>query len=292
MALVVKDRVKETTATTGLSDFVLGGTTTGFQSFSVIGNANTTYYTAVDPVTGDWEVGVGTYSTTGPTLTRDTILESSAGGSKVNFGGGNKDVFCTYPAEKAVMLNETNNVTALGTVSSGTWQGSAVAVAYGGTGQTSYTNGQLLIGNTTGNTLTKATLTAGSGISISNGTGSITISSTVSAPCATPTVAGKVFGRTESFPFVRTALGSNAGGSSQGCGSVAIGQNAGSSSQGSNAVAIGRNAGQFCQASNSIAIGLSTQAFVSCATYMGPLRYCGPFFAVYYNPCTRELTYY
>ena len=52
-----------------------------------------------------------------------------------------------------------------------------LAVANGGTGQSSYTNGQLLIGNTTGNTLTKATLTAGTGITITNGTGSITIAS-------------------------------------------------------------------------------------------------------------------
>ena len=72
----------------------------------------------------------------------------------------------------------STNVTTLGTISTGTWSGTTIAVDKGGTGQTSYTNGQLLIGNTTGNTLTKATLTAGSGISITNGTGSITIAAT------------------------------------------------------------------------------------------------------------------
>lgn len=105
MALVLKDRVKETTTTTGTADFTLGGAATGFQSFSVIGNGNTTYYAAVDPTTGDWEVGVGTYSTTGPTLTRDSVLESSNAGSKVVFAAGSKDVFCTYPAERSVNLD-------------------------------------------------------------------------------------------------------------------------------------------------------------------------------------------
>lgn len=105
MALIVKDRVKETTTTTGTSDFTLGGASAGYQTFAVIGNTNTTYYAAVDQTKGDWEVGIGTYSSTGPTLTRDTILESSNSGSKVNFAVGSKDVFCTYPAERSVYLS-------------------------------------------------------------------------------------------------------------------------------------------------------------------------------------------
>lgn len=109
MAIVVKDRVQETSTTTGTADFVLGGAVTGFQAFSAIGNTNTTYYAAVDPNTGDWEVGIGTYSTTGPTLTRTTILESSAGGSKVSFAAGAKNVFCTYPAEKAIYEEPSGN---------------------------------------------------------------------------------------------------------------------------------------------------------------------------------------
>ena len=110
MAIVVKDRVQETSTTTGTADFVLGGAIAGFQSFAAIGNTNTTYYTAVDPNTGDWEVGVGTYSTTGPTLTRTTILESSASGAKIVFGAGAKNIFCTYPAEKAIYEEVGGNV--------------------------------------------------------------------------------------------------------------------------------------------------------------------------------------
>ena len=105
MALVVKDRVKVTFTTTGTSDFTLGSASLGFQNFSVIGDGNVTYYAAVDAITGDWEVGIGTYTTAGPTLTRTTVLESSAGGSKVSFSAGSKDVFVTYPAERAVYLD-------------------------------------------------------------------------------------------------------------------------------------------------------------------------------------------
>ena len=113
MALVVKDRVKVTTTTTGTSDFALGSASLGFQSFSVIGDGNVTYYAAVDPITGDFEVGVGTYTTAGPTLTRTTILESSAAGAKVSFGSGSKDLFVTYPAERAVYLDTAGSAVTL-----------------------------------------------------------------------------------------------------------------------------------------------------------------------------------
>ena len=104
MALVVKDRVRETTTTTGTGTITLGGAATGFQSFSVIGNANTTFYTIQLANTNEWEVGVGTYTSSGTTLSRDTILESSNSGSAVNFSAGTKDVFVTYPAEKAIYV--------------------------------------------------------------------------------------------------------------------------------------------------------------------------------------------
>ena len=114
MALVVKDRVKETTTTTGTGTITLAGASQGFQSFSVIGNGNTTYYTIVDPATGDWEVGVGTYTSSGTTLSRTTVLESSNAGSLVPFGSGTKDVFVTYPAERSVYLDTAGlSVTAL-----------------------------------------------------------------------------------------------------------------------------------------------------------------------------------
>ena len=104
MALVVKDRVRETTTTTGTGTITLGGAATGFQSFSVIGDSNTTFYTIQLSNTNEWEVGVGTYTSSGTTLSRDTILESSNSGSAVNFSAGTKDVFVTYPAEKAIYL--------------------------------------------------------------------------------------------------------------------------------------------------------------------------------------------
>ncbi len=103
MAFVLQDRVKETTSTVGTGTFTLGGTSTGFVPFSVIGNGNETYYTAVDNATGEWEVGIGTYNV--GTLTRDTVLASSSSGSKVPFAAGSKDVFVAYPAEKAVTLD-------------------------------------------------------------------------------------------------------------------------------------------------------------------------------------------
>jgi len=100
MALVVKDRVKETTTTTGTGTLTLAGAETNFQSFSVIGDGNSTYYAIIDSGNGAWEVGVGTYTASGTTLSRDRILESSNSGSAVNLGSGSKTVICTFPAEK------------------------------------------------------------------------------------------------------------------------------------------------------------------------------------------------
>ena len=105
MALVVKDRVQETSTTTGTGTFTLAGAVSGFQSFSVIGNANTTYYAIVGGT--EWEVGLGTYTLSGTLLSRDTILESSNGGTAVNFSAGAKNVFVTYPAEEAVYQDAT-----------------------------------------------------------------------------------------------------------------------------------------------------------------------------------------
>jgi len=104
MALIVKDRVKETTTTTGTGTVTLAGAEDGFQSFSVIGDASTTYYAIVSG--NNWEVGLGTYTSSGTTLSRTTILESSNAGSAITLSG-TSDVFCTYPAEKAVTLNGT-----------------------------------------------------------------------------------------------------------------------------------------------------------------------------------------
>lgn len=133
MALALFDRVQETTTTTGTGSLILAGAVPGFQSFAVVGDTNTCYYTIVNG--SAWEVGVGTYSTTGPTLARTTILSNSnADTSPITLTSGSKPVFLTYPAEKSVNLDSSGNVSPLGTVASGTWQGTTVGVAYGGTG--------------------------------------------------------------------------------------------------------------------------------------------------------------
>jgi hypothetical protein len=103
MALVLADRVKETTTTTGTGTVTLAGAATGFQSFAVVGNGNTTYYTIAGQGTSEWEVGIGTYTSAGTTLARTTVLASSNSGSLVNFSAGTKDVFVTYPAGRSVI---------------------------------------------------------------------------------------------------------------------------------------------------------------------------------------------
>ena len=102
MALVIKDRVKETSTTTGTGTFTLAGAATGFQSFAAIGDGNTTFYTIVLVGGNEWEVGIGTYTSSGTTLSRGTILSSSNSGNAVNFSAGTKDVFVTYPSERAI----------------------------------------------------------------------------------------------------------------------------------------------------------------------------------------------
>jgi len=110
MALVLADRVLETTPVAGTGDANLGGAVTGYQPFSTIGGGNTTYYTivAIDDMgapTGDWEVGIGTYVTTGNKLTRDTVLSSSNGGAKVYFASGTKQIFLDLPSEEVTNGN-------------------------------------------------------------------------------------------------------------------------------------------------------------------------------------------
>ena len=106
MALVINDRVKVTSTTTGTGAFALGAAQTGFESFATgIGNSNTTYYTIFNQGTTEWEVGLGTLDGTSANLTRTTIISSSNSDSVVTFTGGTKDVFCTLPASKAVYLD-------------------------------------------------------------------------------------------------------------------------------------------------------------------------------------------
>lgn len=102
MALVLLDRAKVTSTTAGTGTLTITGTSSGFQSLAGVGNGNTTYYSIFDVSTSDWEVGIGTYSTTGPTLSRDTVLSSSNAGSLVPFSSNAKEVFITLPASKAI----------------------------------------------------------------------------------------------------------------------------------------------------------------------------------------------
>jgi len=249
MPLVLADRVKETTTSTGTGTITLAGPATGFRSFSVIGDGNTTYYTIAGQGTSEWEVGIGTYTVSGTTLSRDTVLASSAGApTKTNFSAGTKDVFVTYTAARSVNVDGSSidtfglgaaqgdllyasgtdnfvllpkNTTATrylantGTTNNPQWNQINLAngvtgtlpVLNGGTGQTSYVNGELLIGNTTGNTLAKATLTQGTGISVTNGAGSITITNAGVTSLAAGT-AISISGATGSVTVNATVLGS------------------------------------------------------------------------------------
>ena len=102
MALVINDRVKETSTTTGTGTFDLAGAETGYESFVAgVGTGNTTYYAIELNSAGEFEVGIGTVTDAAPdTLSRDTIISSSNSDASVNFSAGTKNVFCTLPAKK------------------------------------------------------------------------------------------------------------------------------------------------------------------------------------------------
>ena len=113
MALVIADRVKDSTTTTGTGTVTLSGTApTGYQNFSVIGDANTTYYCIVHQTADEWEVGVGTYATSGTTLARTTVLSNSSATqpSALSFSAGTKDVFVTYPSENSAFTGGSQGI--------------------------------------------------------------------------------------------------------------------------------------------------------------------------------------
>jgi len=117
VALVIADRVRETTTTTGTGTITLAGAVTNFETFTAnLSNSDTTYYSIVDNTNGDFEVGLGTFTASGTTLARTTIIASSNSNSAVNFGSGTKDVFITIPASKMIVKDASGNVSIDGDV--------------------------------------------------------------------------------------------------------------------------------------------------------------------------------
>lgn len=207
MALVLKDRVKETTTTTSTGTYTLAGAVVGYQAFSVIGNGNTTYYAVTNGT--DWEVGIGTYTLSGTTLSRDTILESSNSGNAVNWGAGVKDIFCTYPAERSMYVDGTTITPAISARLGFTnlAQGSALSVL-GVTGNATADNASIAAG--TDNQVLRR-----SGTSLAFGAVNLASSDAVTG---TLPVGNGGTGITAFGTGVATALGQNVSGS----GSIAL----------------------------------------------------------------------
>lgn len=172
MALVLADRVKETTTSTGTTAITLAGAATGYQTFLLaVGDANTTYYTIADQTGVNWEVGIGTYTSSGNTLSRDTVLASSNAGALVTFTSGTKDVFVTYPAERAVYIG-----------------GSALPIDSGGTGATTLAGANLPVTNVA-NTFTGTQTFSGTSTTLAAILTNAAETTTVSATAATGTIA-------------------------------------------------------------------------------------------------------
>ena len=130
MALVINDRVKVTSTTTGTGAIALGTASTGFITFATgIGNNNTTYYAIHNQGTAEWEVGLGTLDATSANLARTTVIDNSDGNtSPITLSAGTKDVFCTLPASKAIYLDASTPPVPIGAASAGFALAMAVAL--------------------------------------------------------------------------------------------------------------------------------------------------------------------
>jgi hypothetical protein len=212
MALVLADRVRETTTVTGTGTATLLGAVSGYQSFAAVGNANTTYYVIANQSASEYEVGIGTYTSSGTTLSRDTVLASSNGGSLVNFSAGTKDVFCDYPADKAVYENAAGNVDGY-PITGGTINGTTIGATTPATGvfTTLTATGQTSLGGVAGSESLRV-LTAGA------------------SPNAYATVQGSSFS-TAYFGFGGSATNGNLYFQSKNAGTITFQTNNGSQTQ-------------------------------------------------------------
>ena len=220
MALVIADRVRETSTTTGTGTLTLAGAVSGFQTFSTaIGNTNTCYYTIANG--SEWEVGLGTVAA--GTLARTTILKSSNAGSAVNFSAGTKDVFGTYPADKAVLTDSAQTLSSK-TIEAGTFTNGYTEEVVTANTSTAYTidlaNGSVQILTLTGNcTFTFPTVVSGKGFTLlllQDATGSRTVTwpSSVKWPASTAPTITATASKMDKYVFVANGsywIGSNAG---------------------------------------------------------------------------------
>ena len=188
MSLIIKDRVQETCSAPGTGAVSLLGAVTGFQTFSAsIGNSNSTYYTIADQAGVNWEVGIGSYATSGNTLTRTTVLSSSNGGSLTNFSSGTQNVWCDYPSEVAAYASNNSSATAGQAL---TFQGAGTPPAYAAV---------------------VASITSGTGISASPSTGAVTVN--IDSTVVTLTGSQTLTNKTLTSPTLTTpALGTPASG--------------------------------------------------------------------------------
>ena len=196
MALVLADRVKETTTTTGTGTVTLAGASTGFQSFAVIGDANTTYYTIAGQTSNEWEVGIGTYTASGTTLARTTVLSNSSATqpSALSFSAGTKDVFVTYPSSRSIYADgavlTASNSAILPVASGGSGAATLTGVLKGnGTSAfTAATAGTDYVAPGTATTFTALQTFAGTSSNADLKTSNILETATISATAATGTV--------------------------------------------------------------------------------------------------------